>query len=191
MLTHWTRTTNIIHPWVFIVKLLTKENFDNKKLNQNVSWVSVPKDLRTFLRTLLLCVVTSLGWDIGIFGICTFHIIPFEVPRNIGTHRMLAGVWDIDETFSEASDGCSLPSDTISSFVRNLYVLLDSRKRLNEQVVFWHGTWCQILTKTYMVAFYDILIPHWYMMNELSYLWYKKKVFKCQTILMSEVNCKP
>ena len=35
------------------------------------------KDLRTFLRTLLLCVVTSLGWDRGIFGICTFHIIPF------------------------------------------------------------------------------------------------------------------
>ena len=35
------------------------------------------KDLRTFLRTLLLCMVTSLGWDKGIFGICTFHIIPF------------------------------------------------------------------------------------------------------------------
>ena len=35
------------------------------------------KDLRTFLPTLLLCVVTSIGWDKGIFGICTFHIIPF------------------------------------------------------------------------------------------------------------------
>ena len=35
------------------------------------------KDLRTFLRTLLLCVVTSLGWNKGIFGICTLHIIPF------------------------------------------------------------------------------------------------------------------
>ena len=39
------------------------------------SWFA--KDLRTFLQTLLLCVVTFLGWDKGIFGICTFHIIPF------------------------------------------------------------------------------------------------------------------
>ena len=36
------------------------------------------KDLMTFLWILLLCVVTSLGWDRGIFGICTFHIIPFH-----------------------------------------------------------------------------------------------------------------
>ena len=42
------------------------------------------KDLRTFLQTLLLCVVTSLGWDKGIFGICTFHIIPFKCLSVMG-----------------------------------------------------------------------------------------------------------
>ena len=39
----------------------------------------ISKELRTFLQTLLLCLVTSLGWDKGIFGICTFHIIPFDI----------------------------------------------------------------------------------------------------------------
>ena len=37
---------------------------------------------------------------------------------------------DLDETFTDTSDGCSLPSDTISRFIRNVHVLLDSGKRL-------------------------------------------------------------
>ena len=45
------------------------------------------KDMRTFLRTLLLCVVTSLGWDKGIFGICTFHIIPFEFSKCVNPRK--------------------------------------------------------------------------------------------------------
>ena len=35
---------------------------------------------------------------------------------------------DLDETFTETSDGCSLPSDTISRSIRNVHVLLDSSK---------------------------------------------------------------
>ena len=41
---------------------------------------------------------------------------------------------DLDETFTETSDGCSLPSDTISRSIRNVYVLPDSRKRLGRHV---------------------------------------------------------
>ena len=35
---------------------------------------------------------------------------------------------------SGVSDGCPLPSDTISRFIRIVYDILDSRKRLREQV---------------------------------------------------------
>ena len=57
-------------------------------LNKFKSWphkiiVESIKDLRIFLWTLLLCVVTSKGWNKGIFGNCTFHIIPFVISRNI------------------------------------------------------------------------------------------------------------
>ena len=41
---------------------------------------------------------------------------------------------DLDETLKEASYGCSLPSDTISRLMRNVHILLDSRKRLRGQV---------------------------------------------------------
>ena len=41
---------------------------------------------------------------------------------------------DLDETFTDTSDGCFLPSDTISRSIRNVHVLLDSRKRLGGQV---------------------------------------------------------
>ena len=37
---------------------------------------------------------------------------------------------NLDETFTEASKGCPLLSDTISRSNRNLHVLLDSRKKL-------------------------------------------------------------
>jgi len=41
---------------------------------------------------------------------------------------------DLDETFTGTSDGYSLPSDTISRSIRNVHVLLDSKKRLGGQV---------------------------------------------------------
>ena len=41
---------------------------------------------------------------------------------------------DLDETFTDTSDGCSLPSDTISRSIRNVHDHLDSRKRIGGQV---------------------------------------------------------
>ena len=41
---------------------------------------------------------------------------------------------DLDETFTDTLDRCSLPSDTISRSIRNVYVHLDSMKRLGGQV---------------------------------------------------------
>ena len=35
---------------------------------------------------------------------------------------------DLDQSFTDTSDGCSFPSNTISRFIRNVHVLLDSRK---------------------------------------------------------------
>ena len=43
-------------------------------------------------------------------------------------------VSDLDETFTDTLDGCSLPSTTIFRFIRNVHVLLESRKRLGGQV---------------------------------------------------------
>jgi len=40
---------------------------------------------------------------------------------------------DRDETFTEASDGCSLQSDPISRFIKNIHVLLDSKKKFFKQ----------------------------------------------------------
>ena len=54
---------------------------------------------------------------------------------------------DLDETFTETSDECSLPSDTISRTIRNIYLLIDFRKRLGKQEKSWNGSWCQILMK--------------------------------------------
>ena len=64
---------------------------------------------------------------------------------------------DLDETFTETSDGCPLPSDTISRSIRNVYVLLDSRKRLGGQVEFLHGSVCQILMKLSQKLQMDVL----------------------------------
>ena len=36
---------------------------------------------------------------------------------------------DLDESFTDASDGCYLPSDSISRSIRNRNVLQDSRKK--------------------------------------------------------------
>jgi len=36
---------------------------------------------------------------------------------------------DLDETFTDTSDECFLPSDTISRSIRNVHVLLESMKR--------------------------------------------------------------
>ena len=39
------------------------------------------------------------------------------------------------------------PSLSLSKFIGNVYVLLDSRKRLGGHVESWHDSWCQILMK--------------------------------------------
>ena len=49
--------------------------------------------------------------------------------------------------FHRASKGYSLLSETISRFIRNLYVLLDSRKGHWGHVESWQGSWCPILMK--------------------------------------------
>ena len=54
---------------------------------------------------------------------------------------------NLDENLAEASKGCSLSSNTTSSFIRNLYVLQDSRKILGGQVESWQGLCCWILMK--------------------------------------------
>ena len=64
---------------------------------------------------------------------------------------------DLDKTFTDTSDGCSLPSDTISRSIRNVYVLLDSRKRLGGQVQSSHGSWCQIMVKLSQTLLMDVL----------------------------------
>ena len=48
---------------------------------------------------------------------------------------------DLDETFTDTSDECSLQSDTISRSIWNIHVLLESRKRHGGQEKFWHGCW--------------------------------------------------
>ena len=63
---------------------------------------------------------------------------------------------DLDKTFTDTYDGCSLASDTISKSIRNVHVLLDSRKRLGGQVDFWHGSWCQILMKLSQTLLMDV-----------------------------------
>ena len=52
---------------------------------------------------------------------------------------------DLHATFTDTSERCSLPSDIISRSIRNVNVLLDSRKKLGVQVESLHGSWCQIL----------------------------------------------
>ena len=54
---------------------------------------------------------------------------------------------NLHETFREASLGCSLSSETITRYIRNLHVLQDSRKRLGGQVEFWQAFWCPIFMK--------------------------------------------
>ena len=65
-------------------------------------------------------------------------------------------LFDLDETFKDISDECSLPSDTISRSIRNVHVLQDSRKRLGGQVESWHGSWCQILMKLPKMLLMDV-----------------------------------
>ena len=63
---------------------------------------------------------------------------------------------DVAENFTDTSDGCSLPSDTISRSIRNVHVLLDSRKRLEGQVESWNGSWCLILMKLSQTLMMDV-----------------------------------
>ena len=68
------------------------------------------------------------------------HQEPPHPPRHQEETWMTGGVLtgflmsNLHETFREASLGCSLPSETITMYIRNLHVLQDSRKRLGGQV---------------------------------------------------------
>ena len=53
----------------------------------------------------------------------------------------------LDKTFTEASDRCSIPYNTTSRSIRNVHVLLNSKKRFGRQVESWHASRCQILMK--------------------------------------------
>ena len=75
--------------------------FRSPRFNPLLEGLEFLKDLRTFLRTLLLCVVTSLGWDRGTFGICTFHIIPF-IHRTYGCDHIV-----LDQQHSQ-QNSCSV-----------------------------------------------------------------------------------
>ena len=66
------------------------------------------------------------------------HLTPTPDPCPLGLQEetwRTGGVltWflmpDLDETFTDTSDECSLPSDTISGSIRKIHVLLESRKR--------------------------------------------------------------
>ena len=74
--------------------------------------------------------------------------------RNLKDNEVLTRfqMLDLDKTFTEASEGWSLSSDTTSRFIRNLHVLHDSRKRLEGQVETWQGIWCWILDETFTEA---------------------------------------
>ena len=63
----------------------------------------------------------------------------------------------LDETFAEASKGCSLLFSIIFSFIRNLNVLQDSRKRLGGQVESWQGFCCPIFMKLSGKLLLDVL----------------------------------
>ena len=54
---------------------------------------------------------------------------------------------DLDETFTDTYDECSLPVDTIFRSIRYVHDVLDSRKRLGGQVESWHGSRCPIMIK--------------------------------------------
>ena len=47
---------------------------------------------------------------------------------------------DLYETFADTSDGCSIPSDTISRSIKNAHDLLDSRQRVGGQGKSGHGS---------------------------------------------------
>ena len=65
------------------------------------------------------------------------------------TWRVLMGflMLDLEEIFTEASEGRSLSSDINSRFIRNNHVLQDSRKRLGGHEESCWGSWCWILKK--------------------------------------------
>ena len=77
----------------------------------------------------------------------------FPCPPRLQEETFRTGVltWflisDLDETFTDTYDGCSLPFDTFSRSVRNVNFILDSRKGLGGQVESWHASCCQILIK--------------------------------------------
>ena len=70
------------------------------------------------------------------------HLTPSPDPCPPGLQedtRRTGGVltWflmsDLDKTFTDTSNGCSLPSDTISRSIRNVHVVLDFMKRLGDR----------------------------------------------------------
>ena len=79
----------------------------------------------------------KLPWDV--FGTLTPSLASSEHPCSpiLQEETLMIDVvltnfpmWDLDETFSKASLGYYGYPDTISSSIRNLHVLQDSRKRL-------------------------------------------------------------
>ena len=68
-------------------------------------------------------------------------------------------MWDLDETFTEASAGWTLSSDTTTRFIRNLHVHQDSRKRLGGKVESWHSFWLWILIKLSPKVQMDLPFP--------------------------------
>ena len=68
-------------------------------------------------------------------------------------------LFDLDETFKDISDECSLPSDTISRSISYVHVLLDSIMRLGGQVESWHDSWSWWNFHRY---FWSMFPPFWH-----------------------------
>ena len=79
-----------------------------------------------------------------------------EETWRIGGVLMRFLMSDLDDTFTDTSDECFLPSDTISRSIRTIHVLLESQKRHGGQEKSWHGCWYQILIKLSLTLWMDV-----------------------------------
>ena len=64
---------------------------------------------------------------------------------------------DLDETFYKAFQGYFEDHDTISSSIKNVPLLQNSRKRLGGYTESWRASWCWILMKVSAKLPWDIL----------------------------------
>ena len=67
--------------------------------------------------------------------------------ERIGGVLMRFLMYDLDETFSKSTFRYYEYSDTISSSIKNIHILQDSRKILGGQVESWWSSWCWIFMK--------------------------------------------